>query len=86
MKYVLAAILALATMTANALAADDKPGADWMTREQVTEQLQARGYTNITSLKADDGRWEGKGVKDGKIMEFHVDPRSGALTKEELDD
>ena len=29
---------------------------------------------------------EGKGTKNGKIMEFHVDPHSGALTKEEVDD
>ena len=52
----------------------------------TVETFRAAGYTNITGLKADDGHWEGKGVKNGKIMEFHVDPRSGALTKEEIDD
>ncbi len=50
------------------------------------EKLTAAGYSNITGLEADDGHWEGKGVKNGKIMEFHVDPRTGALTKEEIDD
>jgi hypothetical protein len=31
----------------------------------------------VTELKADDGHWEGKGIKDGKVME---------LPKEEVDD
>ena len=64
----------------------DQPGPDWMTKEQVMEKLTAAGYSNITGLEADDGHWEGKGTKDGKIMEFHVDPHSGKLTKEEADD
>lgn len=80
----LIAVAVLIAGTGMALA--DQPGADWMTQEQVTQKLTAAGYTNITGLKADDGHWEGKGVKNGKIMEFHVDPHTGALTKEELDD
>jgi hypothetical protein len=74
-----------ALIAATGLALADQPGADWMTKEQVTQKLTAAGYTNITELEADDGHWEGKGVKNGKIMEFHVDPHSGALTKEEVD-
>ncbi len=64
----------------------DQPGHDWISKEQVMLKLTAAGYTNVTELEADDGHWEGKGVKNGKIMEFHVDPKSGALTKEEIDD
>ncbi len=82
-KFLIAAA-ALTASTGMTLA--DQPGADWITKEQVTQKLTAAGYTNITGLKADDGHWEGKGVKNDKIMEFHVDPRSGALTKEEIDD
>ena len=67
-------------------ASADQPGSDWMTKEQVMQKLSTAGYTNITGLEADDGHWEGKGTKNGKIMEFHVDPHTGALTKEEIDD
>jgi hypothetical protein len=81
------AIIAGAVLVASAsIALADQPGADWITKEQVTQKLTAAGYTNITGLEADDGHWEGKGVKNGKIMEFHVDPHSGALTKEKIDD
>ena len=89
MRVVKAASLALAVMLAAggmAFADQDVPGADWMSKEKVMEKLGAAGYTNVTGLQADDGYWEGKGVKNGKIMEFHVDPKSGALTKEKLDD
>lgn len=79
-------IAAAALIASTGMTLADQPGTDWITQEQVTQKLTAAGYTNITGLKADDGHWEGKGVKNGKIMEFHVDPRSGALTKEEIDD
>ena len=68
-----------------AFADRDVPGPDWITADQVTSKLQAAGYSNVTGLHADDGHWEGKGLKDGKIVEFHVDPHSGQLTKEEID-
>ncbi|MET0409001.1 MAG: PepSY domain-containing protein [Hyphomicrobium sp.] len=71
--------------SAAAFAGHDVPGADWLPKEQVIQKLEAAGYTNITGLEADDGHWEGKGVKNGKITEFHVDPRTGTFTKEEVD-
>jgi hypothetical protein len=76
------AFLLLASST---LALADQPGPDWMTRDQVMQKLEAAGYTNVTGLEADDGHWEGKGVKNGKITEFHVDPHTGTFTKEEPD-
>jgi hypothetical protein len=81
----LAVLGVLALGIAPAFADHDMPGADWMPKEQVTKKLEDAGYSSITGLKADDGHWEGKGVKNGKITEFHVDPRSGAITKEEVD-
>lgn len=41
---------------------------------------------NITGIEADDGHWEGKGVKNGKIMEFKANPKTGAVMSEKLDD
>jgi hypothetical protein len=37
------------------------------------------------ALEADDGRWEGEGIKDGKKMEFHADPKTGVITFEKPD-
>jgi hypothetical protein len=64
-------------------ASADTPGKDWMTAQQVTEKLRSLGYTEIRELEADDGHWEADVVKDGRTFEVHVDPHSGALTKNE---
>ncbi len=77
---------ALTVLGASVAVARDQPGPDWITKDQAMQKLTAAGYTNVTNLKADDGRWEGKGVKNGKIMEFHLDPRTGAVLKEKIDD
>ncbi|TAL78406.1 MAG: PepSY domain-containing protein [Beijerinckiaceae bacterium] len=63
----------------------DTPGPDWMPVEAVTQQLRDAGYTRIIQIEADDGHWEGEGIKDGRKMEFRVDPRSGMIIYEEPD-
>ncbi|GJD63026.1 PepSY domain-containing protein [Methylobacterium frigidaeris] len=75
----LAAILLAGTGTA-ALA--DKVGADWMPIGQVIQKVEAAGYTQISEIEADDGHWEGEGMKDGKPMKFKADPRTGAIVSE----
>ena len=66
------------------LARADQAGPDWMPAQQVAGLKS--GYTQVTKLKADDGRWEGGGIENGQKMEFHADPKSGVITSEELDD
>jgi hypothetical protein len=68
------------------LARADQPGPDWMPAQQVIEQVLKSGYTQVTKLEADDGRWEGEGIKNGQKMDFHADPKTGVITSEELDD
>ncbi|MFC3691779.1 PepSY domain-containing protein [Chenggangzhangella methanolivorans] len=82
-KIALAAALALGFISP-ALA--DRPGADWMTIEQATQKARDAGYAQVTEIEADDGRWEAKGVKNGQIYEFHIDPRTGSISNEHLDD
>lgn len=84
-SLIAAALLSLPFGTA-ALAGSDRPGADWMSPARVRLILARAGYTSVTSIKADDGHWEGEGVRNGVRMEFHVDPRTGAITKQERDD
>ena len=66
------------------LAMADTPGADWIPAEQVISKLKSAGYTAIHSIEADDGRWEVDAVKDGKVFDVDVDPRSGNVTRERL--
>lgn len=83
-----AAVFAIAlgsAMGAGSHARADQPGADWMPAQQVKEKLMQSGYSQITELEADDGRWEGEGIKNGVKMEFHADPRTGAIIKEKRD-
>ncbi|UPJ44137.1 PepSY domain-containing protein [Bradyrhizobium sp. 40] len=63
-----------------------QPGPDWMPMEQVMAKVKQSGYSQVTKLEADDGRWEGEGIKDGKKMDFHADPRTGQITSEKQDD
>ena len=78
----LAAGLSFSALTARA----DKPGPDWMPAQQVIEQVLKSGYTQVTKIEAEGGQWEGEGIKNGQKMEFHADPKTGAITSEKLDD
>lgn len=80
---VAAALLLMGASSVPALA--DKPGADWISVEQAKAKLVVAGYSNVTKIEADDGHWEGKGVKNSQVHEFHVDPHTGAVTKDEVD-
>jgi hypothetical protein len=63
----------------------DQPGADWIGADQVRQTLMDSGYSSVTKIEADDGHWEGEGIKNGQKREFHVDPHTGAITKDEPD-
>jgi hypothetical protein len=77
--------LALSVASVN-LAKADQPGPDWMPAQQVIEQVLKSGYTQVTKIEADDGRWEGEGIKNGQKMDFYADPKTGVITSEKLDD
>ena len=64
----------------------DQPGPDWMPAQQVIEQVLKSGYTQVTKIEAEDGRWEGEGVKNGQKIAFQADPKTGVITTENLDD
>jgi hypothetical protein len=68
------------------LAKADQPGPDWMPAQQVIEKALQSGYTAVTQIEADDGRWEGEGIKNGEKMNFHADPKTGVIRFEKLDE
>lgn len=82
---ILAGLIVVAGASGYAYAGNDKPGADWMPAEQVRQALMAAGYTEIMELEADDGQWEGEGMKNGQKMEFHADPKTGVIVSEKPD-
>lgn len=80
-KLLIIAVLASGISTP-ALA--DVPGRNWVSSAKVTAMLAKRGY-RVTKIEADDGHWEGDAVRRGLKYEFHVDPRSGQVTKMKRD-
>ena len=75
-------------LLAPSLAWAERPGNDWITMTKAEQILNTvGGYKLITKIEADDGRWEGKGLKeDGFRYKFRVDPQSGEITKDQRDD
>lgn len=60
----------------------DQPGPDWMPLEQVKQKLMSSGNTSIIKIEAEDGHWDGEGMKNGKVMQFDVDPQTGDILGE----
>jgi hypothetical protein len=56
-----------------------------MPPDQVIQKLRQAGYTSIREIEADNGRWEGEGIKNGVRMDFHADAKTGAITSEKPD-
>ena len=84
----LATVVFTAALSASSLnlAKADQPGPDWMPAEQVKQKVLQSGYTEVTKLEADDGQWEGEGIKNGQKMDFHADSKTGVITSEKVDD
>jgi len=59
-----------------------QPGSDWIPVEKVKEKLMSSGYTSIIRIDADDGHWDGEGIKNGKLTEFDLDPKTGEVLGE----
>jgi uncharacterized membrane protein YkoI len=66
----------------------DRPGSDWISIEDALSKARAAGYTELHKIEADnDGYWEGEGLKeDGRLHEFRIDGKSGAVIRDQLDD
>jgi hypothetical protein len=82
MKRTLALVLVSTLALAGSALANDRPGADWISKAKLKQQMEADGYSAIV-VEADDGHWEGEAVKNGRIVEFHADGKTGRITKSE---
>ena len=79
----LATILVLGSLAIGSAARADQPGPDWMPMEQVKAKVMESGYSQVTKLEADDGQWEGEGIKNGQKMASELDyvPLPDAVVK-----
>lgn len=82
---VISGIAALGLISISGLSFAEQPGQDWISMDKVKSILQNDGYSHVSEIQADDGHWEGEGMKKGEKYEFHVDPHSGDITKNERD-
>jgi hypothetical protein len=82
MQRIVSLSVTLALCLAAGAAVAGTPGADWLTPAQTRQALKAAGYSEVTKLEADDGHWDGEGIKDGRRMKFDADPRTGAILGE----
>lgn len=49
-------------------------GANSFTEAQAKSRIEAKGFTNVSSLKKDDdGIWRGKGMKGGNSLDVALD-------------
>ena len=73
-------------LAGNALA--DRPDSDWISIDEALSKARAAGYTELHKIEADnDGYWEGEGLKqDGRLHQFRIDGKSGAVIRDQLDD
>ncbi len=73
-------------LAGNALA--DRPGIDWISIDEALSKARAAGYTELHKIEADNaGYWEGEGLKeDGRLHEFRIDGKSGAVIRDQLED
>ncbi|KQO78230.1 PepSY domain-containing protein [Methylobacterium sp. Leaf88] len=76
------AALTLVLLAVTGMARAEVPSADWLTPAQAKQALKNAGYSEITKLEADDGHWDGEGIKDGRRMRFDADPKTGAILGE----
>jgi len=51
-----------------------------MTDAQVTQRLQAAGYTHVKNVKHEGDHFDADVTKNGKSMHVHVNAKTGAIT------
>ncbi|WP_395666721.1 PepSY domain-containing protein [Methylocella sp.] len=81
LNRLLAAGVVFVAAAAGPAFAGDAPGADWMSRDAVKAKLQDEGFSSVL-LKADDGQWEGLAIRDGAIVTFAADPKTGEIRQQ----
>ncbi|WP_323847176.1 PepSY domain-containing protein [Microbulbifer magnicolonia] len=65
--------------------ADEKPPPGAMALSAVLIKLEQQGYTPITDVSLEKGRWEVEAYKGGEKRDLQVDPNSGDVLSDKPD-
>ena len=64
----------------------DAPRSQWMTKQAVAAKVAAMGY-KVRRVKVDDGCYEVYGIdRQGARVEIYLNPVSGKVVRQKIDD
>ncbi|WP_250464583.1 PepSY domain-containing protein [Microbulbifer litoralis] len=81
-QLLFATLIAVAVQPA---VADEKPPAGAMALSTLLTKLEQLGYTPITDVSLDNGRWEIEAYKGAEKRDLEVDPNSGKVLSDRPD-
>ncbi|MFC6635065.1 PepSY domain-containing protein [Microbulbifer taiwanensis] len=84
-KLLPAVIATVAAATGLPALADDRPPPGAMALSTVLTKLEQQGYTPITDVSLDNGRWEVEAYKGDEKRDLEVDPNSGEILSDKPD-
>jgi len=86
MRSLIAIGLLLALVVAPLTVHGDTPPRSGKQLSSILEAVVEAGYTNVTEVSFDDGRWEIECLKGRKSIGLSVDPQSGKVLTEYADE
>ncbi|ADJ28184.1 PepSY domain-containing protein [Nitrosococcus watsonii] len=79
-------IFSVLTILPAMVLAGDKPPQDGKPLSEIVKSLEEQGFKQISEIEFDDGKWEVDVYKDNQKRELEVDPSSGEILSDKLDD
>lgn len=79
-------LLASAAFFSMPLSAASRPPGDARPLSEIVAGLERQGYGPIVEVEFEDGRWEVEAYREGRRFDLRVDPYSGAVISERLED
>lgn len=81
----IAGIFPILVISSSIALASDMPPKNSKPVSEIAASLEKQGYTP-SEIEFDDGKWEVEAYKDGQKHELKVDPISGKITSNHVDD
>ena len=75
-----------ATGAAVLFAFASQAGAADLTKDQVKAKVEAAGYTNVSDIRMEEGHYDAKAMKEGKVVYLDIDAKTGAISTEDEED
>ncbi|WP_290583142.1 PepSY domain-containing protein [Ketobacter sp.] len=76
----------LSALTASQIYAGERPPAGSKPLVDIIQALEAQGYSPITEISMDNGVWEVEAYKNNEERELRVNPLTGEVVSDRLDD